>query len=84
MFAEMASYTLSALPTWRDPQGDLWEPNTTIVVAAPEAMIYTPTEFLIRRVTLSATPEERKASLDLVLPGAFSGSAPKALPWVEE
>lgn len=85
MFANVASYRVD-LATWRDPQGDLWEPNTTVSLDAPNAMIYGPFEFLIRTVTLHQDAENSSASLDLVLPGTFGGglSALDRLPWEDD
>jgi len=80
MLGECASYTVSDLPTWRDPSGALWRPNTTIKITAPNAMIYQPYEFLIRQVTLGCTHEKKWAELNVVLPGAYSGEFPDSLP----
>lgn len=80
MFGAVASYTLT-VATWRDPKGNLWAPNTTIRVRYPDKMIYTDYEFLIRDVTFNATPAALSAELALVMPGAFSGEVPGALPW---
>jgi len=91
MFANMASFTVD-LPTWRAPapenagpnvKGKLWAPNTSLTLRAPSAMVYKETELLIRNVHLKQTPEEISASLDLVLPGAFSGESPSTLPWLD-
>jgi prophage tail gpP-like protein len=83
MFANVAAYVVNGLPTWRDPNGDLWRPNTTVTVEAPGAMVYRETEFLVRDVILRQDSGETSASLGLVLPGAFSGEAPPRLPWEE-
>jgi prophage tail gpP-like protein len=80
MLANVASYTVS-LATWRDPQGQLWEPNTTIKLLAPDAMVYTEYEFIIRSVQFTRTSTSETAKLVLVLPGAFSGEFPAELPW---
>ena len=80
MVAGSASYSVP-VAAWRDPTGRLWTPNTTIKLLAPGAMIYTPYEFLIRKVTLNATADRRDAVLGLVLPGVFSGVLPESLPW---
>jgi prophage tail gpP-like protein/phage tail protein X len=80
MFGNMVSYS-AEVATWRDPQGALWQPNTTLTLHAPGAMIYDPFEFLIRSVSFSATSTTRVATLDLVIPGAFSGVLPEVLPW---
>lgn len=80
MFANMVSYVLN-VPTWRDPSGKLWTPNTTLTVTAPSAMIYQQTELLIRDVYLKQSAGEQTASLGVVLPGAFSGEQPDRMPW---
>jgi prophage tail gpP-like protein len=83
MFGAMAGFVLQDIPTWRDPQGDLWRHNTTVTVTAPKVMIYRPTEMLVRGVELSVEKEKRTAALELVLPGSFSGEIPERLPWME-
>lgn len=80
MLANVVTYSID-LATWRDPQGDLWAPNTTIIVEYPDAMIYQPYEFLIRDVTLEQNAESEVARLELVLPGSFTGVEPEGLPW---
>lgn len=80
MFANMAAWTAD-LATWRDPKGELWKPNTTLLIDAPSAMIYTETELLTRVVSLHQDEKVSSAKLQLVLPGSFSGEIPKHLPW---
>ena len=80
MFGNIASYNVE-INTWRDPAGNLWEPNTTLLLTSPRVMIYNQYEFLIRTVTLKRDGEVEKAVLNLVLPGAFSGKIPESLPW---
>ncbi len=80
MFANMVSWDLE-LPTWRDPDGELWEPNTTITLLAEEAMIFHRTELLIRNVTFRQNASSESATLTVVLPGAFDGAVPAQLPW---
>ena len=82
MFGEVAAYSIEELPTWRDPSGKLWTPNTTIVVSCPGVMIYEPTEFVIRSVMLEASAERKIATLRLALPGCYSGKVPTTLPWL--
>lgn len=82
IFGKMASYQVD-VPGWRDQQKRLWEPNTTVTLLAPEAMCYRETELLVREVTLSQNAESETASLNLVLPGAYSGVLPEVLPWDE-
>lgn len=84
MFANAVSFDIGPIPSWRDPQGDLWAPNTTVTLDAPDAMIYRETEFLVRTVTLKQDAETEVATLTLVLPGAFDGTLPTELPWEED
>lgn len=81
MMAQVVTYTVEDLPTWRDPQGDLWKPNTTLTLLAPEAMIYHETELLIRSVRCRQTPEAETATLELCMPGSFGGFPTLELPW---
>jgi len=80
MYANMASYSV-VVNTWRDPSGALWEPNTTIRLTAPGAMVYNAYDFIVRSVSLTRDSREEQATLNLVLPGAFSGEQPEFLPW---
>lgn len=83
MFANMAAFDVDELPTWRDPQGNLYEPNTTVLLECPEVMIYEAFEFLIRHVAYRASADKLSCSLNIVMPGAFSGEMPENLPWDE-
>ena len=80
MFGNMVAYVIE-VPTWKDPAGLLWAPNTTATLYAPGAMVYNETELLIRDVILRASQDSVSASVGLVLPGAFSGEQPEKLPW---
>lgn len=80
MFGSMAAYSVK-LATWRDSNGSLWAPNTSIVVNAPDAMIYEDYEFIIRSVEFERDRSKETATLNLVIPGSFSGKIPEALPW---
>ncbi len=82
MFGNAASYSIE-VSTWRDPQGALWTPNTTLKLLAPNAMIYSSYEFVIRSVRFNRTSKSASAVIDLALPGAFSGETPETLPWDE-
>jgi prophage tail gpP-like protein len=81
MMAQVVTYTVEDLPTWRDPQDALWRVNTTVTLKAPEAMVYRETELLIRSVRFRQTPEAETATLELVLPGSFGGFPALELPW---
>lgn len=80
MFANAVSYSAS-ITSWRDPQGKLWRPNTTITLIAPGAMIYSEYEFVIRSIRFSKDEDSESVVLNLVLPGSFSGKIPEVLPW---
>ena len=82
MFGNAATYSVT-VDTWRDEDGFLWEPNITVELLAPGAMVYTPYKFLIRSVTFTRDATEERATLDLVMPGSFSGKIPDSLPWDE-
>ena len=82
MFGNTAAYTVS-LSTWRDPSGNLWAPNTSVLLEAPDAMVYSPYIFLIRSVILEKDSTSETAVLELVFPGAFSGQIPEKMPWDE-
>jgi len=80
MFANAVAYEVT-LSTWRDPAGNLWEPNTLVTLLAEGAMIFSRSTFLVRSVTLTKTPKSETAVLTLILPGALSGKIPETLPW---
>lgn len=82
MFGNMASYSVRVVG-WRDPSGKLWEPNTSIKLLAPDAMIYNEYEFTVRSVEFNRDRATETATLNLVIPGSFSGKIPEALPWDE-
>ena len=82
MFANMVSYSIT-LSTWRDPLGNLWKPNTTLTLIAPDAMIYNEYEFIIRNVELIRESDNETAVLEIVLPGSLEAKLPEVLPWDE-
>lgn len=82
MLASAVSYVIT-VPTWRDSHGELWSPNTTLILKAPSAFIYRDYEFLVRDVVFHQSGDERTASLGLVMPGVFSQDLPKTRPWDE-
>lgn len=83
MIGNMASYTVE-LCTWRDANGKLWTPGDSVTLTAPDALIYNEYTFIIRAVTLNRDSDSMTATLDLAMPGAFSGEIPEALPWDEQ
>jgi prophage tail gpP-like protein/phage tail protein X len=82
MFGSMASYAVR-VSTWRDANGQLWAPDTTVTLEAPDAMVYSDYSFIVRSVAFDRDGTTETATLDLVIPGSFSGQQPEALPWEE-
>lgn len=80
MFGNVVSYDVE-VATWRDPQGELWEPNTTVYLQAPDALVPRRYRFLIRSVAFASSPSGRTATLKLVIPEGFSGEVPIKMPW---
>ena len=80
MFGNVSLYSVQ-VDTWRDPLGELWKPNTTLTLLAPDAMVYNEFEFIIRSVRYERNEASEIATLELALPGSFSGKIPEALPW---
>ena len=80
MFGEMVNYSIR-VATWRDSFNKLWKTNTTLTLLVPDAMIYNEYEFIIRNIGFEQDGDARTATLDLVLPGSFSGQIPSGLPW---
>ncbi len=82
MFANAVAYSVE-VPSWLDPNGAQWEPNTTVLLEAPGAMIYREYEFLVRSVQYALSSDQRRATLTLTLPGAFNGRIPESMPWAD-
>lgn len=80
MFANAASYSIP-VDTWRDHSGELWTPNTSLTLLAPDAMVYSEYEFIIRSVVFERARAKETAVLNIVIPGAFNGKIPEVLPW---
>lgn len=81
MLGNCVRYTVR-VADWRTSKGELWKPNTTVLLTAPDAMIYNRYEFIIRSVSLTkSTSSGEIAELGLTLPGAYSSEVPKGLPW---
>lgn len=81
MFASAVSYKVE-VSTWRDPEGNIWKPNTTVLIKDENAMIYEETEMLVKSVQLRKDKNSESAVLELVLQGSYSGQIPERLPWL--
>lgn len=80
MMGNVVTYD-AEVSTLRDPSGQLWRENTLITLRAPDAMVYTDYQFLVRNVEFSRDGNSESAKLSLVIPGSFSGKIPDRLPW---
>lgn len=80
MFANVASYSIE-VPTWRDPQGDLWKPNTNVFIESPSAMIWSKFLFTIRSVDFASDKTNFSANMNLIIHGTLAGKVPQGLPW---
>ena len=80
MLAGAVTYSLK-LATWRDPNGGLWVPGTTVELEAPSVFVRRPYQFQIRSVKFDRDGKKDTATLSLMLPGAFGGTPPAVLPW---
>lgn len=82
MHANSVEYIV-AVNGWAAQGGTVWAPGDSVIVHAPDAMIYSPYTFLIREVRYAMDAKTKTAELTLVLPGAFSGAVPERMPWEE-
>ena len=83
MFASSAPYELS-LRGHRDPNGNRWKVNTSIVVYDPGSAIYRETKFLIKDLVATRSSDAGdRTTLSLVLPSAYNGEIPEEVPWEE-
>ena len=80
MFSSAVAYQVR-VATWRTPGGRLWAPDMSVSLISPGAMVYSEYKFKVRSVVFEASGDARVATLMLVLPGAFDGELPEALPW---
>jgi len=80
MFGNMMSYDIT-VNTWRDNFSNIWSPNTIVNLQADNAMLYNDYDFIIRSIKFNKDNRTKTASMNLVLPGSFSGAIPESLPW---
>lgn len=80
MYANAVAYTLE-VRTWRNAEGKLWKAGEFISIQWPEAMIFEPFTFFIRRVNFRKDPDREVATLTIILPGGYAGKIPEVLPW---
>lgn len=81
MFGDAMQYQLTV---WghRNKNNELYKKNTLISVLASRAMIYTDTQFLIKKVTFNRSSQGGDTTiLDLVLPESYKGEIPTTFPF---
>jgi prophage tail gpP-like protein len=80
MFADCVSFELLC-ENHVNENNEVFYKGMGVCVFAPSAMIAKETTFIARDVKLSRTVEGKTATLNLVLPGSYTGEIPEALPW---
>jgi hypothetical protein len=80
MFASAVSVSVE-VSSWTDDNSELYKPNTTLLLKSPDDYIEDFYEFLISNVSLKKNSESTTASINLVLPGVYSGKVPEKMPW---
>ena len=80
MFAELVSCN-AEVATWKNDLGKTYQPGQLVSLKSEEDYIPEPFEFLVAMVTLKRSAGIQLASLNLVLPGVYSGERPERLPW---
>lgn len=80
LLAESISYRVPVV-SWRNQDGELWQPGTIVTYKDPGAMIYSETDLLIRSVQYERRANVLSAVLTLVLPEAYNGGIRDSYPW---
>jgi len=66
---------------WYNSHGNMWMPNTNIIIKSPSLDIPEPTKFLIKDVGYKYSGEGRTSTLYLIPPWALSGGEMGKEPW---
>jgi len=80
MFADCVSYELEC-EDHLNKDKKVFEKGMTVCVHAPGAMIKNETNFIARNIKLKRTIKAKTTTMNLVLPGSYTGEIPEALPW---
>jgi hypothetical protein len=80
MFADCVAFELECEGHVNERK-EPFQKGMTVRVNAPGAMINGSTEFIARNIKLSRNTGGKTATMNLVLPGSFTGELPEALPW---
>ena len=66
---------------WRNQVNMLWRENMKVTVLAPSVDIFTETEYIISGVDLKKDKSGNVATLEMVLPQAYTLTFPESFPW---
>jgi prophage tail gpP-like protein len=80
MFAEVISCSVD-VATWNNDMGSVYKPGQLVSLQSTEDFIPDAFTFLVTMVTLRKSAGNQSASLNLALPGVYSGELPERLPW---
>jgi prophage tail gpP-like protein len=80
MFADCVHFEVTC-DNHVNENGEVFQKGMNVCVLSPSAMITRETNFIARSVKLSRTVEGKTSSLNLVLPGSYTGEIPEVLPW---
>jgi prophage tail gpP-like protein len=80
MFADCVGFELEC-EKHVNKNNELFQKGMTVRINAPGAMIVKDTEFIARNIKLSRKASGNTTTINLVLPGSFTGELPEALPW---
>jgi prophage tail gpP-like protein len=80
MFADCVSYNLEC-EGHKNANGKLFKKGMIVCVKAPGAMIRRETNFIARSIKLKRTTKGKTATINLALPGSYTGDIPEVLPW---
>jgi prophage tail gpP-like protein len=80
MFADCVSFDLQCEGHLNE-RNELFQKGMTVCVYAPSAMIARDTNFIAREITITRTTQGRTASMNLVLPGSYTGETMEVFPW---
>jgi prophage tail gpP-like protein len=80
MFADCVSYELEC-EGHKNADGKLFKKGMIVCIKAPGAMIRNETNFIARSIKLKRTTEGKTSTINLALPGSYTGNIPEVLPW---
>jgi prophage tail gpP-like protein/LysM repeat protein len=80
MFADCVSYDLEC-EGHKNKDGKLFKKGMIVCIKAPGAMIRKDTNFIARSIKLKRTTGGKTTTINLALPGSYTGDIPEVLPW---